>query len=105
MKMRLIDADAFRSILEMQKFYGYGDLCVVAERGRDAAIAWLDLQPTVDVTPVRHGKWEHSLLYVKCSVCHYVLANEAFCGGVFNYCPSCGAKMDFRLNKPTGAKP
>ena len=54
--------------------------------------------PTIDVTPVRHGKWvsvPHKLARV-CSVCNrdepYKFADID--ADVYDYCPSCGAKMD-----------
>lgn len=52
-------------------------------------------QPTVDVEPVRHGKWIKDEYGLHCSECgesanidserHYVKTN---------YCSNCGAKMD-----------
>ena len=54
--------------------------------------------PTIDVTPVRHRKWvsvPHKLARV-CSVCNrdepYKFADID--ADVYDYCPSCGAKMD-----------
>lgn len=53
--------------------------------------------PTVDVAPVRHGKWiitEHSEYGVeaKCSECGYEVIFGRYHIG--KYCPFCGAKMD-----------
>ena len=54
--------------------------------------------PTIDVAPVRHGRWvsvPHKLARV-CSVCNrdepYKFADID--ADVYDYCPSCGAKMD-----------
>ena len=54
--------------------------------------------PTIDVAPVRHGQWvsvPHKLARV-CSVCNrdepYKFADID--ADVYDYCPSCGAKMD-----------
>ena len=54
--------------------------------------------PTIDVAPVRHGRWvsvPHKLARV-CSVCNrdepYKFADIN--ADVYDYCPSCGAKMD-----------
>ena len=54
--------------------------------------------PTIDVAPVRHGRWvsvPHKLARV-CSVCNrdepYKFANIN--ADVYDYCPNCGAKMD-----------
>lgn len=54
--------------------------------------------PTIDVAPVRHGRWvsvPHKLARI-CSVCNrdepYKFANIN--ADVYDYCPNCGAKMD-----------
>ena len=54
--------------------------------------------PTIDVALVRHGRWvsvPHKLTRV-CSVCNrdepYKFADID--ADVYDYCPSCGAKMD-----------
>ena len=54
--------------------------------------------PSADVAPVRHGCWvsvPHKLARV-CSVCNrdepYKFADID--ADVYDYCPSCGAKMD-----------
>ena len=54
--------------------------------------------PSADVAPVRHGRWvsvPHKLSRV-CSVCNrdepYKFADID--ADVYDYCPSCGAKMD-----------
>ena len=54
--------------------------------------------PSADVTPVRHGRWvsvPHKLARV-CSMCNrdepYKFADID--ADVYDYCPSCGAKMD-----------
>ena len=54
--------------------------------------------PTINVAPVRHGRWvsiPHKLARV-CSVCNrdepYKFADID--ADVYDYCPNCGAKMD-----------
>ena len=54
--------------------------------------------PSADVAPVRHGRWvsvPHKLARV-CSACNrdepYKFADID--ADVYDYCPSCGAKMD-----------
>ena len=54
--------------------------------------------PTIDVAPVRHGRWvsiPHKLARV-CSVCNrdepYKFADID--ADVYDYCPNCGTKMD-----------
>ena len=64
---------------------------------------WVEIQPTVDAVPVRHGRWETSeddyygLYIIKCSLCREVWCFECD-DDVFDlnyhYCPNCGAKMD-----------
>lgn len=49
--------------------------------------------PTVDAEPVRHGKWTHEDCHAMtykycCSNC------KAHHRAMYDYCPSCGARMD-----------
>ena len=62
------------------------------------AINLLRLYPSVDVAPVRHGRWKHERLpstsggsyaVVRCSVCEYQYPMTET-----NYCPNCGATME-----------
>ncbi len=48
--------------------------------------------PAADVVPVRHGAWVQTDIF-KCSECGYSFEPEGYTA-YFNYCPSCGAKMD-----------
>lgn len=57
---------------------------------------WIELQPTVDAVPVRHGKWMVTPVYIKCSEC-----GESFMLIPQNYCPNCGARMDGDRDEPT----
>lgn len=60
----------------------------------------VDEQPTID--PVRNGRWIEKALYLEnlrmnarytvCSLCNN--RHEELPFGEWNYCPSCGAKMD-----------
>ena len=59
--------------------------------------------PTIDVAPVKHGRWvsvPHKLARV-CSVCNrdepYKFADID--ADVYDYCPNCGAKMNGELNE------
>lgn len=60
----------------------------------------IDSLPAADVEPVRHGRWiEYPVAhYYKCSECRYTVPyrKAALMSGKrqYNYCPSCGAKMD-----------
>lgn len=50
----------------------------------------IDECPTMDVAPVVHGRWEtYSTTMMACSKCGKHTAKHRF-----NYCPSCGARMD-----------
>ena len=62
--------------------------------------------PAADVAPVRHGRWLHTeeplgwkdVDCMECSACHDSwIIGEDYCFDdmpLWNYCPSCGAKMD-----------
>ena len=62
----------------------------------DSAINALRNAPSVDVSPVVHGRWIEQEKYTfgtmyDCSICgNRILDN----GHPWNYCPNCGAKMD-----------
>lgn len=55
-------------------------------------------QPSDDVAPVRHGRWEkykYATGVVRCSVCIDVYIDEEWItDGKWNYCPNCGARID-----------
>lgn len=94
--MRLIDAD--RANVEEIPSY-YGDSC----RSEDIQV-WLDEQPTIDVTPVVHARWEDgsgewvNVLGEYCCRPTYICSNcreEEKRNSAF--CPNCGAKMDLEV--------
>lgn len=81
--MRLIDADALKEYFKTIRKYHVGKYS-----------EWyladvLEQQPTIDAVPVKHGKWEVTPVYIKCSEC-----GESFMLIPQNYCPNCGAKME-----------
>lgn len=91
---RLIDADAFeeeaRNRLDMQDLY-------LPIHIKEFVI---DDMPTINAVPVKHGKWiwkgEEGDSRFMCSVCKWK-ENVPTCNGVpdiWQYCPSCGARMD-----------
>lgn len=56
----------------------------------------VDGLPTEDVAPVVHGRFmyvrdDELIDHWECSVCHGLIPSEYI---HWNYCPSCGAKMD-----------
>jgi hypothetical protein len=57
----------------------------------------IDNAPTVDAVEVVHGRWEkaHIAGYLKCNCCKDAFIYEEWLeSGKWNYCPTCGAKMD-----------
>lgn len=88
--MRLIDADALRIV-----FTEKGSERVCGVELCKAIIFRIDEMPTVDATPVRHGKWidRNGAIVApfweryECSECGVMSGNN-------KYCPNCGARMD-----------
>lgn len=82
---RLIDADA----LHWRMGVNQDDEQIFYITGED-----IDAAPTIDPENLRpHGKWvkdQFSYRYL-CTNCKMTLPEWL---GVFNYCPSCGAKME-----------
>lgn len=70
------------------------------DAGKDgfAIMALIGIQPTADVAPVAHGRWDGNT----CTACklpwNYQMVQDADDWGYFDpmpdYCPNCGAKMD-----------
>lgn len=61
----------------------------------------VNLIPSEDVAPVRHGHWIHvDYRKIICSVCgidesNFIYGTEDWYGcGESKFCPNCGAKMD-----------
>lgn len=51
----------------------------------------IETAPAADVAEIKRGKWEKDGNGRTCSKCEFkYYAN----GGLFNYCPKCGARMD-----------
>ena len=91
--MRPIDADRALEIVRDQ-----GIAHPNAHHLTNYATLILREAPTIDVAPMRHGRWvsvPHKLARV-CSVCNrdepYKFADIN--ADVYDYCPNCGAKMD-----------
>ena len=90
--MRLIDGDALIDTLYEHEFSSYID--------KGAVSTLINDEPTVDVEPVRHGKWidegqpdnffpHHAW---RCSECgeQVLEIGEPW----YKFCPACGARMD-----------
>ena len=88
--MRAIDSDA----LKKQFCEDCGRMCdnPNCKEEECAVIDVVDMMPTIDVQPVKHGKWLicSDGYYPYCSECR----NEPKSGIMTKYCPECGAKMD-----------
>lgn len=102
--MRLIDADKLKIYISekvpLKKFMSrdVGKACV----NMNSILDVVELQPTVDAVPVKHGHWEKSKdkKGQTCSECGVfvftkhvweVIASE---DKNMNHCTHCGAKMD-----------
>ena len=90
--MRLIDATTLKAEFtgNFQKEWHY-----------TAIRAMIDVAPTVDAEPVRHGHWIMADEYCnhakefQCSACGNTVEYDyytRFCE--YDFCPHCGAKMD-----------
>lgn len=62
---------------------------------REWADKILNDEPTADVEPVKHGRWERRMgkIYT-CSECNNGVSNRQ--GQNYSFCPYCGAIMDER---------
>jgi hypothetical protein len=96
--VRLIDAVAYcKELKEEMDYPGRSEEFMIAI---DVAIADLADAPTIDATPVVHGRWEDFCgnKMCCCSVCKAEFDNT--CNeihGEWCYCPNCGAKMDLEV--------
>lgn len=83
---------------------GRGLCRVIFEDDFKRAIKKIPKGIIVDVSPVRHGRWEEmhyeggildGTNFDRCSVCGYErVFDDPALKTVFKYCPNCGAKMD-----------
>lgn len=75
----------------------------IAEHGMVGPFS-VDLLPSADVAPVRHGRWAYCGTYIDgitmftCSCCGDKQNGRNGWSWKKNFCPNCGAKMD---GKPT----
>lgn len=88
---RLIDADKLKAHYAWWKDAGNADM-------RDAFDTIVDLQPTVDAEPIKHGRWILNSQYgTECSECGtamFEIVGAPYTTFEPNYCPNCGARMD-----------
>ena len=84
--MRLIDADIMMELVGRLPF-----------RNNEDIKNFIEVQPTVDAEPIRHGRWKKICENnFKCSECCAWYVTTVFEEEIkdFRYCPNCGAKMD-----------
>ncbi len=97
-EMRLIDANALKEHLGID-----GDRKYINKIAHETS-DYIDEMPTIDATPVVHGRWIRAndgqaffdVEYV-CSGCQFVVAVSGIGTPIlygYKFCPNCGAKMD-----------
>ena len=104
--MRLIDADALIKQISYTASLG-GWIGEALEEIKKVAIRYIDCAPTIDAESVRRGRWEEiEVVHIEetvidewqsacCSVCgKYHTTPYMYYFNDYEYCPSCGAKME-----------
>ena len=93
--MRMIDADA------LAKFIDYGHLNNPNEKlySENDIREMIDMMPTIDAVPVKHGRWVGNERHTSCSICGQTYCVPDGQDGhldmtFYKYCPNCGARMD-----------
>lgn len=89
MGVRPIDAN--NPELERKAFYPNQNNILLNEKV--IRYSYIQKAPTLDYAPVRHGEWVQGewATYPEGYVCNRCSTGYAI---PYNYCPSCGAKMD-----------
>ena len=89
---KLIELDAALKTIGRVPDYGDGMVFeALSHAQRD-----VELLPTVDAAPVRHGHWKEDPSgygFWICSACGFVSEASA-ADMLYKFCPNCGAKMD-----------
>lgn len=111
--MRLIDADRLiERLRNAAAFYGHetaGDFDTGRKLGLIEAEEKVAEEPTIEVEPVKHGRWvKHRIEkydnygnytnapgLTVCSNCNYSAYGIA---EIYNFCPQCGARMGGETN-------
>lgn len=101
---RLIDAEALGINKAKREIFNdpkYAD-------GWNSAIEVINNAPTVDAVPLRHGRWLTTDAYphhLYCSLCYKTYLKNAqwldTLGVPTNFCPNCGARMEWRRRNET----
>lgn len=89
-----IERDAVYNMLNEAMTTGMVDVYTATQRRSDfeEALEAIELVPTADVQPVKHGRWiiNSDGYYPQCSEC----MSEPQGRAMTDFCPNCGAKMD-----------
>lgn len=83
--VRPIDANALYDMIHDNACH---DVVGIAD-----VLDFIEITPTLDYAPVKHGKWFYGAEYagvheVDCSVC------GNYANDYYDFCPNCGAKME-----------
>lgn len=89
---------------EMEELYNKRAVDVYMTGDKEIRVSWNDavylvtIAPTIEVEPTKHGHWIrlNGDSRFMCSVCKWK-ENVPTCNGeptIWDYCPSCGARMD-----------
>lgn len=99
--MRLIDAEFLIGVIATRIKLGR---CELANDIYQMFIDVINVIPTVEAEPVKHGKWLNEPPYTaggkylkgqECSICHsYFVSDGNKPYSNHPYCPQCGVKMD-----------
>lgn len=58
---------------------------------------FIEIIHAADVVPVVHGRWKASSVLLECQNCGEIYSRLGGNGGkAWNYCPNCGASMDYK---------
>ena len=93
---RLIDADALLDFIDVGHLRPPTEICFSEVMVKNI----IELMPTVEATPARHGKWiygnEFHWYTASCNQCGYKRYTDikAAKWNEWKYCPNCGARMD-----------
>ena len=90
---RLIDANALKNAILAEPWKDQPNMVRLTV---DYINIIIDEQPTVDAVEVVHGRWVEDTAtdMIACTECGHAWNIIDNCTETFNYCPSCGAKMD-----------
>lgn len=95
--MRIIDADKLKA---HYAWWEGGTFEMTMDEAKSDFDTIIDLQPTVEAEPIKHGRWKPFDLTWGRSVYACTNCGEAFevptedGKPIYDYCPNCGAKMD-----------